>query len=48
LTGWEATISIVPHTKETLTMRRDEFLKTLAALAATGAIPLSAHLPRPT
>jgi putative tricarboxylic transport membrane protein len=29
-------------------MRRDTFLKSLAALAATGALPLSAWPPAPT
>ena len=32
---------VITHTKETL-MRRDSFLKSMAALAAAGALPLSA------
>jgi putative tricarboxylic transport membrane protein len=42
MTAWRTTIDGFPK-KETVPMRRNEFLKTMAALAAAGALPLSAR-----
>jgi putative tricarboxylic transport membrane protein len=43
LTGWRATIDHRCHSKiKETSMRRDTFLKSLAALAAAGALPLPA------